>query len=414
MRTWVSLILWLSLALTLASAFCLVPIPAKWTENPAFGGLPTVLITVAVVLGSVFSQSRVIFICCLAGLSAFLTGLHGFTSADSERLRMTVFLASIYVPLLSLLFYHLQERGLFNRHGMSRMAIVGSAIVVMVFLPELETLRKSILETDIFLFAPISDSIKIPLFGALVFVLSAPLFFIRNVRESPLLGKILLFGVLFFMAALNYDSRIWGANTGQTAFILCLTTAFAAFSFSVMESSWRHANMDELTELPSRRAMKQRLASLGNDFVIAVLDIDHFKNVNDRYGHETGDQVLRFVASFLRNIPNGKAYRFGGEEFAVICENASNDLFFSSMEELRKAIASRKFILRGSDRPKLKPEAGVRSRKTTQNTGITITVSIGIAAAGESHFTPEDVLDDADGALYRAKRAGRNCIKVSR
>jgi len=107
----------------------------------------------------------------------------------------------------------------------------------------------------------------------------------------------------------------------------------------------------------------------------------------------------------------GRAFRYGGEEFLVVFRGRSAREAEPFAESLRRSIADRGFVLRDPNRPARKPPPG---RKTTPagTTRVDITISIGIAERSKRHSTPELVLDAADTALYRAKEAGRNCLKL--
>ena len=95
---------------------------------------------------------------------------------------------------------------------------------------------------------------------------------------------------------------------------------------SVMETSYAMAFRDELTDLPARRALMRDLEGMGRLYAAAMVDVDHFKRFNDRYGHDVGDQVLRMVAAKLAKAPGGgRAYRYGGEEFALLYPGKSRD-----------------------------------------------------------------------------------------
>jgi diguanylate cyclase (GGDEF)-like protein len=193
-----------------------------------------------------------------------------------------------------------------------------------------------------------------------------------------------------------------------------MSGAAMTFAWAVLESSWRSAHIDELTELPGRRALKHRLASLGSSYAIAVMDIDFFKKINDRYGHDTGDQVLRFVAAHLRKNEKGRTYRYGGEEFVMVCEDVALTTMVTDMEELRKSIDKSRFVVRSKDRPKEKPQNPSPPTTMPEERTIRVTVSIGVAASSDKYFSPDEVLVAADKALYRAKKDGRNCVKSSR
>ena len=140
-----------------------------------------------------------------------------------------------------------------------------------------------------------------------------------------------------------------------------------------------------------------------------MVDIDHFKRFNDRHGHDAGDQVLRMVSDELSKTGGGgRAYRWGGEEFALVYPGRTVPELREVLEELRSSIANRKFALRAPDRPHTKPEAPVKSAKTAKR--VTVTVSIGVAGTSSRRRSADAVLQAADRALYRAKRAGRNRV----
>jgi diguanylate cyclase (GGDEF)-like protein len=171
------------------------------------------------------------------------------------------------------------------------------------------------------------------------------------------------------------------------------------------------AYRDELTQLPSRRALNEALLKVGDAYTIAMVDVDHFKQFNDTYGHETGDQVLQMIASRLADVSGGgRAFRYGGEEFAVIFPNRSMDEAFPNLEMLRKTIEKSAFTVR--DRGDRRSANG-KKRKKHPKKRLTVTVSIGAASVQGQQVTSDDVLRAADKALYRAKNNGRNCTAVS-
>ncbi|MEP6888088.1 MAG: GGDEF domain-containing protein [Nitrospirales bacterium] len=97
---------------------------------------------------------------------------------------------------------------------------------------------------------------------------------------------------------------------------------------------------------------------LGSHYVIAVIDVDHFKRFNDTYGHEVGDQVLKMVASHIGLVSGGgQAFRYGGEEFAVVFPGKSMPDAVPHLDVLRTRIEDARFTLRGRWRPRKKPTA---------------------------------------------------------
>ena len=200
-------------------------------------------------------------------------------------------------------------------------------------------------------------------------------------------------------------------------------TAALILATAVVETSYLMAYHDELTGLPGRRAFNELLLGLDNQYAIAIADIDHFKSFNDTYGHETGDEVLRMVASHLAAVTGGgKAFRCGGEEFAIVFPQKSAKDAFDRLEALRQDIASSAFRVRGQlDRRKLPRGPGDRRqaakkkvRKLTAARGgeVTVTISIGVAEPSTKNHKVDQVISAADKALYRAKEGGRNRVEL--
>ena len=249
---------------------------------------------------------------------------------------------------------------------------------------------------------------------------------------TPILGR-LLFAAAFVAAAVRAWPKDATAETrpldiGQAGalvafFIACewadAPGAFDAFMMasgaillvSLLQESHRLAFRDELTGLPSRRALEERLHGLGPLHAIAMVDVDHFKQFNDTHGHDIGDQVLRLVAARLARSPGGgTAYRYGGEEFCILFPDLGLAEALPQVEQIRAEIAAYQMAVRRPDRPK-DAEAGTKLRhlRSPEKT-LSVTVSIGIAEPDDQRATPAEVLVAADRALYRAKEGGRNRV----
>jgi GGDEF domain-containing protein len=179
-----------------------------------------------------------------------------------------------------------------------------------------------------------------------------------------------------------------------------------------LESIFAAAYRDVLTGLPSRRALDERLDGLPAGVVVAMLDVDHFKQFNDTYGHDTGDQVLRMVAWRLAEVADGEAFRYGGEEFTLIFPSLSLADATKRLENARLAIAANRFTLRSDDRPKGK-QGKDRRNGGGQRHGLSVTVSIGVALRGEKEHALA-LLKRADEALYKAKEGGRDRVIAAR
>ena len=168
-----------------------------------------------------------------------------------------------------------------------------------------------------------------------------------------------------------------------------------------LEQVRRDAMTDALTNLANRKAFDEHLEAAcaqaesgGGALTLAVLDIDHFKRFNDTWGHQTGDQVLRYVASVMGRMASAPriAARYGGEEFAMIFPQESHAQVEKALEGIRKEIASR----------------SLRRRSTDDELGaVTLSAGFALRRPGESASA---LLDRADAALYASKHAGRNRV----
>jgi diguanylate cyclase (GGDEF)-like protein len=178
------------------------------------------------------------------------------------------------------------------------------------------------------------------------------------------------------------------------------TTAFLLMASERVRWQWeRAAATDYLTDLPNRRTITgsgvarfNAARRTGGKFAVAIIDIDHFKSINDRFGHDVGDLALKHVAALLNHVCRGPHMlgRQGGEEFVALLDNANPADAHAAGERLRLAIAEHPLAL--SSGP------------------LAITASIGVSAinAGDKEF--DDLLRRADLALYDAKAAGRNRV----
>lgn len=181
---------------------------------------------------------------------------------------------------------------------------------------------------------------------------------------------------------------------------------------AVAHEAYQMAFRDELTGLPGRRALNERMQRLGRNYVLAMSDVDHFKKFNDTHGHDVGDQVLRLVASKLSKITNGggRAYRYGGEEFAIVFAGKTLEECMPHLEVIRETIANYSIHLRNPDSRPQDDQQGRQRRAGSQASTVSVTVSMGVAERQPEHRNPEEVLKAADQALYAAKGAGRNCV----
>ncbi len=257
-------------------------------------------------------------------------------------------------------------------------------------------------------------------FGAAAVILVTRFLLFRKPVESALFWSL---GAFFLAIHFGGTGRVSTAYFGVSAFILAV---------SIIETSYILAYHDELTTLPSRRAFNDALLRLQAPYSIAIVDIDHFKNFNDTYGHDTGDEVLRLVASKLARVTGGgEVYRCGGEEFAIVFSGGTTAEVADHLEQLRATIEVSSFRMRGNDRretPRGPDRRNQRTRGRTlpghairklaqsppnDRTSLSVTVSIGVATSAGENADAEAVVRAADKALYRAKAAGRNRVETA-
>lgn len=194
--------------------------------------------------------------------------------------------------------------------------------------------------------------------------------------------------------------------------VVMISVAGVMLMVDLLKNTYNMAYRDELTGILGRRALNEKLRSLGRRYTVAMLDIDHFKSFNDTHGHDVGDEVLKLVAKKISEVTGGgKAYRYGGEEFTLVFSGASTEECRPHLEALRETIANYPLVLRNkSQRPKSREQGATRRGRKGNPPTVSITVSIGISERSEALRTPDQVIKAADSALYQAKKKGRNCV----
>jgi diguanylate cyclase (GGDEF)-like protein len=214
-----------------------------------------------------------------------------------------------------------------------------------------------------------------------------------------------------FLGTLVATFIAMAADTPEPSSMIYFSAAGLMLIITSIEASFTLAYVDDLTGLPGRRSLNQSLVNLGKKYAIAMIDVDHFKKFNDRYGHKTGDQVLKMIASKLRDISGGaRVFRYGGEEFTAIFPGKDAEESMPYLEKYRRTIEYTPFVVRGKTRRR----GTSKSRGKIKLSGLKrakVTVSIGVAAPDKDLTDPERVLKAADRALYGAKKAGRNRVK---
>lgn len=219
--------------------------------------------------------------------------------------------------------------------------------------------------------------------------------------------------IIFFTAESSPQIDIQAMNAGAFDFLvkgeLTPSSLERALRYAVklgetLASLHQFATRDELTGLYNRRefqriqgAQEERARSTGQPLALLMIDLDHFKGVNDRLGHAAGDQVLRQAAERIQAATRSADYagRLGGDEFAVLLIGTDREGALTAAERVRSALASAPLQAAGND--------------------LTVTASIGLAVLGprpgDAAGGREELLAAADRAMYQAKLAGRNRVE---
>jgi diguanylate cyclase (GGDEF)-like protein len=354
-----------------------------------------------------FNSSRVLFSLLVLLLAHRAIEFFSLGQTRSGPGRTAVELAALLIPLNCIALAFMRERGLTMAGIAPRfgMLFLQSVVVAVLCRPE----NSGAVST-----APGN----LPVWALIGFVAAGVVLVVRffQTRKPMEPGFLWSLAAVFLWLDLSPVGKMADAYVATAGLILAA---------SLIETSYVLAYYDELTGIRGRRAFNEALLSLDQQYAIAIVDIDHFKHFNDTYGHDTGDQVLRMVASRLAEVSGGgQAFRCGGEEFAILFRNTSSKDAFERLDALRLTIQNSVFRFRGSER-RNEARAGVAERRKPSKKkaatpvlqrpagDLSVTVSIGVAEPSTRYRQPEQVINAADQALYRAKYNGRNRVELA-
>jgi diguanylate cyclase (GGDEF)-like protein len=365
-----------------------------------------------------FHSSRVLFalltlLLAHRSLEFFAAGSLSSTGPGHIAFEAIAFLLPLNFIILSVV----RERGLVlpSMALHSCFLFVESVFVAIICRPGQTTdpafLHSGFLGLDVFRWTIIPPPALLIFTSAFVILLTRFLLYRKPVES----------GLFWSLAATFLGLQAGGLGRSSRAYI---ATGGLILVSSIIENSYHLAYHDELTALPARRAFNEALLGLEEPYVVAAVDIDHFKKFNDTFGHETGDEVLRMVASRLARVTgDGRAFRVGGEEFSILFPGKSLAETLPHLELLRADIEASIFRPRGGTERRVTPRGpdrrnvrrkNIRPRSTpVQNDRLSVTVSIGAAAPTVRTQLVEQVIKSADKALYRAKQSGRNRVETA-
>ncbi|MBU2917861.1 GGDEF domain-containing protein [Psychrosphaera sp. F3M07] len=359
---------------------------------------PMLLFIGAIVVALRFKQSRVIYILLFLLLSwALFVEIDHFKYLNFSP--SLWFLSQLFILVL---FTFDQNKTIWGRHGLIRALIILAVILVNYRFNQSITLHQ-FLNTEFIADLHLGGMTQIELVLSVLALLMLAVKHILSPSKTVLNTWVIAFFLVYFKLI--------------DAEVLTHLVAFSVFGLlliqGVLTDSYQMAFSDELTGLSARRALLQSSISLGKKYTIAMLDVDHFKKFNDTYGHDVGDQVLKLVASKINEIKGGgKAYRYGGEEFTIVFPNKSVNYAIPYLEQVRESIAIYAMTIRdNNERPDdSKTGKSQRSKNDTSSKVVNVTISIGVAEREGELKDFDQVMKQADEALYRAKQAGRNCL----
>jgi diguanylate cyclase (GGDEF)-like protein len=371
-----------------------------------------------------FNSSRVLFSLLVLLLAHRAVDFFAAGQTHTGTGRTAAALAALLIPLNFIVFAELRERGLSVAGIAPRFGLLFLESVVFAVM-----CRPENSPTD----PHHPGAVAIPLWILLSFAAAIAVFVRRFFQTRKPIEPGFAWSVVAVFLWLQF------APVGKMSDAYVATAALI-LAASLIETSYVLAYHDELTGIRGRRAFNESLLSLDQQYAIAIVDIDHFKKFNDTYGHDVGDQVLCMVAKRLSEVAgNGQAFRCGGEEFAIVFRNTSAKEAFEHLDALRQTVERSTFHVRGSDRRAERAaeevaenrndlRAGKSDRRKTgrkktaaipnQSPGrlsdhLSVTVSMGVAEPSTRYRQPEQVIQAADQALYRAKHKGRNRVELA-
>ncbi len=383
--------------------------------------LPYLFFSLLIVLGWRYNNAGLIFSSLALSCSYFVFGLFAASPKNSPVLVLVAFL----LPL-NLLFssYHAKRR-LFTPFGALWAGFfVGQLILVLLISAPLH-LPTAPLWLWFSQGLPHLAASHTALSEKLLLLLESRALFQLQVISTPLLLAYLLPLLLLAQRfSRNLDCALAGymgalvavlltllADNSGSGLMICFSTAGIIMLITTIEASFSMAYIDDLTGLPARRSLNELMLNLGRTYTIAMLDIDHFKKFNDTYGHKTGDDVLKMVAALFGKIRgNAKTFRYGGEEFAAVFPGKSAEEAQPYLEKIRQDIEESGFVVRSQTRKK--KSAASRNKTGEEKKRVGLTISIGAATSSRKLDTPEKVIKAADALLYKAKKGGRNCVRI--
>jgi diguanylate cyclase (GGDEF)-like protein len=370
--------------------------------------LPYGLFVIVLWLSHYFNRSR-FFSAALLMAMAFWLIQNRLQTTLEEQIPFYLFTTmSILLPLGLALLAVIPEKGLWNRHGI--LPILVGPLLLMAACIFISTDGNSQLHA-IFQSMPLKPypgliaSIYASAWMGIMILVTVFYLLIRNAEAESSFTICIVFSLITLA---KFDQPLIST--------IMFSAAGLTMILGLLKSSFEMAYRDELTGMLGRRALNEKLRGLGSRYVVAMIDIDHFKKFNDTYGHDFGDDVLKIVANHIaKTLGGGIPFRYGGEEFCVIFPGKSLKPCIPHLEAVREAISDHRITVRDQKTRPKNAQTGAENRdkerdKKSRTKTVSVTISIGIAERTDLITSPNQVMKSADEALYRAKQSGRNCL----
>lgn len=360
--------------------------------------LPYLLFLVGIAQGIYFNTTRLVL------MGVFLILIYGYLSLPHFVLptkSITIFgpayfnsqiLVPLIIPLTFCWIHFTGQSGLLTGTGPYKLSLILLEILLLAFLypvvSEFVTSWLSLIPQIRIL----GGRLNLPLLSLVLTIIVYLIMFLTARRNYYSHNLILLFW-LMLTAELSVSSGLsWRYLSFPMHHAIFLSGSGLLYNVKILDLARGKAYRDQLTQIPNRMALDEYLLRLSGQYAICRIDIDGFRDFNETYGSEAGDKVLQQVAGYLQKDTSGRAFRSGGGKFTVVYPGKTVDEVEDELENVRKRVADNKVkVTRKSKRA-----SKVLERK--------ITISLGLADSDGDYQSAEDVLSDADNALFRAEK----------
>ncbi|MCV6605996.1 MAG: GGDEF domain-containing protein, partial [Porticoccaceae bacterium] len=293
--------------------------------------LPYVLCALATLIALIAHQGRELATALLAILCYWLIQNHLQASLSSQPAGQIFALLSLWLPIAIGALLLLPDTSW--RHSSGLIAVLAAPLTALLISGLFAINPLWFSDQANALLATSFHGLKLPTLPAFLFIGVSLLAVFRllwrnNYADSSLLGCALLMGITLGWFQLANISAVLFTTIGLVLLINQV--------LSFLHIGYR----DELTQIANRRALHKAARELRSNYSLAMVDIDHFKKINDKHGHDLGDQVLKVVAGKLRQVGSGgKVFRYGGEEFCLLFNGKNAEQTEEELEKLRQTIA---------------------------------------------------------------------------